>query len=136
MPAFLRLEPNSPVLRMLADVMFVVEANHFETMCLWREFKDRLCWRDDPQGFGVTLGQLDGRPVVVHLRCAYLNDQKILFTDITSEVADYQMLEDWLAEYCWPRYDNNLRRAHTNAGNFHLCLHAVEAATAAVKTAA
>lgn len=121
----LKLHPEDPLVERLAGTVFIVEANSFEKLCLWKEWKDRLPWREDLSGNLVTIGHVQGRPIVVSLFWANLNGQKVMFTELTSQLADYKLLDAWLDANCAPRYDSGLRSARCNAMNFHLCAHAV-----------
>ncbi len=105
----------------LDAVEFIVEANSFEHMCLWKKWHQEggIDWKDSNSGTGRTIGYLDGRPVFLSLRCADINGLRVLFWFCTSQVADYRLIGEWFKEKCNPTYDNKTRRAKCNCQNFH-----------------
>lgn len=83
----------------LGGVTGIVEANTFETMCLWREWTDNGdTWVSTGHGYGPTVGTLADMPVCISLLTATVNGQKILFFEPISQVVDYRMIYAWLKE--------------------------------------
>ncbi|MBQ2263221.1 MAG: hypothetical protein II336_17905 [Loktanella sp.] len=80
----------------LADVVGVVEANSFETMCLWQNYRGGRNWVSHSSGFGATVGTFGGKPVFISLTTATVDGQKVLFIDPTSEVVSWQIIDAWL----------------------------------------
>lgn len=82
----------------LDGVVGVVEANSYESMCLWREYhKQRgMPWEQGLGGYLPTIGQLDGRPVVLSLFVHKIDGHRLLFIEPTSQVVDHQMIDAWL----------------------------------------
>lgn len=82
----------------LKDVVGVVEATSYESMCLWREYHQtqKKTWIQGRGGYLPTIGQLDGRPVVLSLLVNTVDSRPILFLEVTSQVVDHKMVEEWL----------------------------------------
>lgn len=126
----LKLRPDDPLAERLKDVVFVVEASSFEQRALWNHntFYDKesgKTWENDLGGQMVTIGHVADRPICVSLSFAKINGRKVLFTEITSELADYKLLDRWLEVNCSPTWDSGARKARCDAGNFHHCLQAI-----------
>jgi hypothetical protein len=125
------------------DVVFLVEATSTEQHFLWQqyslEYKDlypgikdppntiRLDWSSESIGKIVTIGSIETYSVNVSIFYAKLNGKRVLFYEGISLVVHHGMIEDWLAHWTkeFIRYDNGHRWAHTDAMNFHHCLHAI-----------
>jgi len=119
-----------------ADTKFVVEANSFEALTLWSQYslsgglhyKDeelpRRKWEQDNHGIWYQIGELAGRPVCVSFFWNVIDGVRVMFYDVTSQVSDILIVEEWLKEHCSPTWDHG-RRAHCNAMNFHHCLDAI-----------
>lgn len=116
---------------------FIVEANSFEVMCLWREnAKDsthppqdalrRQTWEQIMDGWLVTVGKIGKRPVCIDVRWFKIDGVLVCFWDACSQVVDHKQIDAWFAKHFAGTYDNGTRRASTDANNFHLCLHALE----------
>ena len=105
----------------LHGVVGVVEANSFESLCLWEEAEEQgRSWISNNSGFGQTVGQIAGMPVCLSLLTAEVEGHKILFIDPTSQVVDHRMIEEWLAKTLPKsafRDDGFVNK--TNAMNFH-----------------
>jgi hypothetical protein len=114
-------------------VEFLVNASDTEKHFLWEmyHYKPRFegqhikDWKQISMGHGITIGHCDGRPVCVSIFYAILDGHKVAFYDGTSQVVDHKMVEQWLKHHTLEkcRWDNGTRWAHTNAMNFHHCLH-------------
>lgn len=110
----------------LCVTSFLVEADSFATTELHNNFctGNSLCrfpkierW-ENINGFSVTVGDLDNRPVVICLSWSILDGTIICFWEATSQVVDYQLIEDWFKKYyLGPKCDAN---------NFHQCLDVIE----------
>jgi hypothetical protein len=119
----------------LADTVFIVEANSYEHLALWRESAlqaDRpdiaapVDWRQDNEGRFVELGKLDGMPVTLSLRWDIIDGCRVLFIDCPSVVQDWRMVDAWLEQNCNPpKWDGGSRPARCDAMNFHHCLDAI-----------
>ena len=121
----LKLDPNDPVAKCIEGTMFVVEANSYERMCLWKERKNAT-WEDDRGGYFITIGHVDDRPICVSLSWAKINGQKVMFVEMTSELADFKKLDDWILANFDVKWDKGTRVARCDAMNFGTCLCAIE----------
>ena len=108
---------------------FVVEANSYERHSLWKEYyfdkeADRVSWEQDNSGFWMKLGELSGMPVCYEFFWSTVDGLLVLFYAPTSVVDDRRMVDAFLEKYCNPKWDKGIRRANTNAMNFHHVLNA------------
>lgn len=122
---------------LLRDAVFVVEASSYERQNLWERFakeaadlspssSPRIDWNDCGHGWVIEVGTLDNRPVVMSIFGSLLNGKPVVFYDVHSQVVDWAQIEAWFKENCWPKWDNNSRRAHCDAMNFHHCYEVVK----------
>lgn len=103
---------------------FVVEANSFETLELWRECKkDGISWEQDCSGLLVNVGELDDRPINMSVTWQTVNGMKMLFWEACSQLVDYKMIDNWFKKNCLPMYMDSPQVAKTGASNFHHALH-------------
>jgi hypothetical protein len=116
--------PSPEIAKELQATVFVVAATSFETLSLWRECHDSHSWQDVRHGWLAQIGQVGDMPVCISLHWAVIDGRRVLFYEATSQVVDHRMVEAWLKEHCNPVWDGS-RRAHADAGNFHLCLQAI-----------
>jgi len=109
--------------------IFFVEANSFEELCLWREYSQEVVWEQDTAGFCQIIGFIGNRKkkriVNVSFSFAVINGQLICFYDPISRFVDHKMVEKFLDKYYPVKYDNNSRRAITDAMNFGDVLTAI-----------
>ena len=99
------------------DVVYMVEANSFETLSLWQQHHKELNWQEVTRGGPMfQLGQLADRPVVLSVNIFSILGRKVMSYDPTSQVVDWVMVEDFL-EKSWP----NAKK--TNAMNFFNAVH-------------
>ncbi|MFW5847527.1 MAG: hypothetical protein ACOCVF_01225 [bacterium] len=104
----------------LKTTVFFIEANSFETMCLWEKYKDETNWEEDSMGVLVQVGEIDGlKPVYVSFSFAKIFGKRICFFDVTSRYADYAMIQDYIKDNFPVKWDNGSRDAITDAMNFH-----------------
>jgi hypothetical protein len=109
----------------LKDVVGVVEATSYEALCLWREqHKEKSkSWESDNGGYLPTVGELDGRPVVISLFVNTVDGHPILFMEPTSQVVDHQMIQKWLMDHlpstAFIQRDDGQHLNMVNAMNFH-----------------
>lgn len=85
---------------MLRDVAYLVEANSYEALALWREFHEHLGvpWVEEARGFWMEIGRFWRHPVVVSLHFGTVAGVRIAFYEATSRVVDHEMVEKWLAK--------------------------------------
>lgn len=106
----------------LNGVVGVVEANSYESMCLWREYHQerKLRWEQGLGGYLPTVGKIDGRPVCLSLFVNTIKGHKILFIEPTSQVVDWEMIDVWLKANLLPTaFRSNGYVNKQNAMNFH-----------------
>lgn len=123
------LHENDPIAKRLKKVFFVVEANSYESMMLWKSNEEsdaKRQWKEDNSGDTVTVGEVDGRPVNVTFFYTTIEGRVVAFMNPISQMVDWKMIDDWLELNCKPLYDGGTRIARTNAMNFHNCLHAID----------
>jgi len=105
---------------MLSAVDYVVEANSFEQLTLWKDWNNRVEWEDCRGGFGVHVGDVgDLFPVWISLLVAKINGKVVLFWFPTSMVVDYEMCENYIKRHTVNRSYRNL----VDAQNFHNVVH-------------
>ena len=110
---------------LLKATRFAVEATNFERHCLWQRHHKEVDWKDQPFGYMKTIGSVGDMPVVVSLTFHFIESQLVMFFEATSQMVDHRMVDKWLEENVSHRWDHGTRRSRTDAGNFHLCLHAL-----------
>jgi hypothetical protein len=116
----------------LKTAFFVVQATSFELFSLWREWHEHIPMEQDGRCFVYGIGQINKRPVCVEVSRYKIWDKWVLFYSSTSQLVDWEMIENWVEEKILtytPKWDNSTRCSHTNAMNFHHCVHALEEAT-------
>jgi hypothetical protein len=124
-----KLKEDSEIQRELNSVEFIVEANDFERHVLWEKWfhrEARVSWNQVLSGYGVTIGTIDDRPIVLSLNFAFIEGRKVLFHHVCSQLADYKMAEDWLEMHCNP-VGLGGRKTSCDAQNFHVCVHTLQA---------
>ena len=110
----------------ISTSVFFIEANSFETLSLWNEYKNETNWEQDNLGFLQTIGFIDGdknKPVCVSFSFVKIYGKRICFYEVTSRFSDSKMVEDWLDTNYPVKWGGNTRVARTNAMNFHHAIH-------------
>jgi hypothetical protein len=108
----------------LDGVVGVVDANSYESLCLWRENQELaipLSWVQNNSGLMETVGHIDGRPVCLSLLTTRVGSRKLLFIEATSQIVDNRMIDEWLLKNLPKsafRSDNKYIN-RTNAMNFN-----------------
>lgn len=88
--------PSDELRDFLAGTVALVEATNFEKFSLWQHY-NRLCdWQSNPSGFGVLIGELDDRSIVISVLRANIDGKQFVFWFPTSEVVDYAQIKNWL----------------------------------------
>jgi len=98
--------------------IFFIEANSFEILQLWKEFKEY--WVEDNVGFYKTIGFINNdknMPINVLFNFTKLFNQQICFYNVISRFNDSELVENFLEKNYPVKYEG--RRAMTNAMNFH-----------------
>lgn len=108
--------------KMIAATEFWIEADSFAGHALWREWHERLEWRQEGRGQMLNIGMFYNRPVSLNLWWHYLDGHLVCMYDCCSQVADYAMVEKWVCEKIGERRTLEGRWPHCDAMNFHNCL--------------
>lgn len=113
----------------MKGVVYVVEATHNEKMHLWLEWHcnhEGITWDDNSSGLSVVIGDLADMPVAISLFKADILGQTVLFWELTSQVQDYRMAEEWLKEnveaHSMSGVLNDHRPCRTDVSNFSHCM--------------
>lgn len=80
-------------------VIGVVEANSFEAMVLWKEYKvyrPGKVWDDARSGPLITIGRLNDRPICISIFVHTIDGHRVAFMEPTSLLVDHKMIEEWL----------------------------------------
>lgn len=116
---------SSNLEKLLAHVDFVVEATSCETQLLWEKHHREHDWASSSSGgYGVTIGKLMDKPVVVTMTFYRIKGYLVGFYEATSVVVDHDMVKAWV-ERCVKvvAQSQHSRDRHCDANNFHQCLH-------------
>lgn len=115
----------------IAATRYIVEASDTEQLFLWVENRDRamsgktaVAWESDSLGYSETIGHVKKLPVVLHLRWAKLDGVLVMFYEPVSRMVDWELIEKWLKQHCWPQHGT--MPARCNAMNFAHCICAVK----------
>lgn len=106
----------------LKGVVGVVEANSYETLCLWQENHEErgMPWKQALSGYGEIVGTLAGMPVHLSLLVHEIDGHRLLFIDPTSQVVDHRAIEAWLRENLPPSAHREYGGINkVDAMNFH-----------------
>jgi hypothetical protein len=105
---------------------YLVQATHEESFMLWKEWNEKFEWVQISQGFGHTVGNVvlqkpngatEEMPVAISMMWWLLEGRLVCFYEDTSQVVDHRMVEAWIRPQV---------KKHTNATNFHHCIHDLE----------
>lgn len=118
--------------RRIKETKYVVEASSDECFMLWEKFSNEAMfkrpdfnvhkWEQLNPGLSLTLGEIVGRPVCMHIWWYKIDGVMVMFWEMTSQLQDYAMAEKWLEEHCDPKEPDG-RSASCNCANFAHCLH-------------
>lgn len=114
----------------LSKTLFVVEATSFEQHVIWEKnqegrFSSFLKWEQVMDGWGVHVGDLEGRPCMISVSWARIEGHLVMFWYPMSQVSDSAKSEAWISKYFSQTWDNG-RRSWCDAQNFHLCMQAIK----------
>jgi len=112
------------------DVVYMIEANSFEQLMLWKENDERkgirkVKWEQDCLGYGGVIGYMrsygctKSYPVSISCFFTKLNEKRIVFYEAVSMVVNRDMIRKWIKGQC-PEGTPNC-----DAMNFHQCLSMV-----------
>ncbi len=113
----------------LEETVFFVEANSFETFCLWQKNhnKENQTWEQDMSGFGKTVGYINDesdKVVFVSFTFYIINGKRVCFYEATSRYVDHTMVDDLIKSF-GKTYNGSIY-CKTDAQNFHSCLHYID----------
>jgi hypothetical protein len=100
---------------------FIVEANRYERLALWKEWHVAISWEEDCKGLIIEIGKLAGRPILLNFSFALINRHLVAFYDSPSQVVDHKQIDEFLRKNFQVTYDAG-RWAHCDAMNFSHCL--------------
>lgn len=122
----------------LKRTQFVVEADSFAYSTLWERHaaqhkagpadRIKVDWKEFLDGSGQMVGCVAEHPVYASLRFVELDGVMVLMYHDTSMVVSHELIRSWLDEYVPAMKVSKQaghRQPHCDAGNFHLCLHAI-----------
>ncbi len=131
------MEFNECDAELFKEVAFLVEATHQEYMSFWCDFSNEspnprfngktVAWNRESLGKAITIGEINGRQIVVELCYVRINGRRVCFYNGCSQLVDHIMIREWLEHFTEKTIRHEGRFAHCNASNFHHCLHAIEA---------
>ncbi|MCP4988730.1 MAG: hypothetical protein GY928_22580 [Colwellia sp.] len=102
-----------------SSMSYAVEANSFETMCLWEKYKDDVVWVDEGRGIGVTVkGRVD---TFLSLTSVNIQGVDVIIYEATSVLVDHKAVEDYLLDLCPALTTHNM----TNSMNFPNIVHSI-----------
>lgn len=81
--------------------------------------RKRVDWKQVYSGFGITVGQIQKKPVTVSFSFAIINGKKVCFYYCMSRMVDYTMIKDWLISKFQLTHDGYTRWNHSDATNFN-----------------
>ncbi len=121
--------PEDDALRLkFKDVKYVLTANSFEISQLWSKYSKIVKWESSNGGPGITIGEIEGRNVWVAVYPFKINGETIIQLDCTSQLVDYKMLDDWIADH-FPLIGSKSLDASVDANNFHRVVNKIREAT-------
>lgn len=116
---------SDEIKEMLNKCVGAVEANTFESMCLWQGHNGT--WVSATSGRLTTVGHIDDMPVCISLLVNIVNGSPILFYYPTSIMVDYRLIDAWLnMNMPDTAKDEDGRVLKTDAMNFHIVTPPIE----------
>ena len=119
-------------LEAFTDVLFIIEANSNEQHNLWRDWHHApidgkpVPWKQIMSGFSMVIDHCkidnDELPINVSFSFAYVNNIKVCFYDVVSDLVIHSKVRKFLERIHIVKYDCGTRWAHTDASNFHNCV--------------
>jgi hypothetical protein len=110
--------------------VYLVEANDYERLSLWREhainsgWSDKhvdvakFVWQQENPGLWLDIGRVDGRPITLSFFWNTVNGRMVCFWESSSQLVDYKMIDEWFQK-------NVGDIPRTNAMNFHHVFSAI-----------
>lgn len=87
----------------LAPVDYVLEATDAEYNLLWQKYHNDekfKNWKSENISINTAIGFIGNRPICLQYKYCAINGKTILVWELTSQLADYAMAENWLRENC------------------------------------
>lgn len=120
----------------LASTFYLVEGRAYDLWCQhseetlfppWNTRENRRAypatkWEQVSINPWLTIGHIGKRPVCLSFEWYRIEGQWVCFWQATSQLVDHAMIDKWLTKH-FPD-----QRSTCDAGNFHNCLRAIEAA--------
>jgi hypothetical protein len=91
-----------------------------------RNYHSRVTWQQVGSGFYLQIGKIDKKPITVSFSFDFINGKKICFYEPTSDAVLHSLVEEWLVSHFQLTHDGYTRWNHTNATNFHNCVHSLD----------
>jgi len=105
-----------------SNVIYLIEATSFEISTLYTRYKDT--WKDVTHGGPmVTVGHINGRPIVVMMTIHNIEGSDFLFYEATSQLVDFVMVEDWFKTKFPHLFAPDDVHQRCDANNFHNAAH-------------
>lgn len=128
----------------MAKAVAVVEASHTEMHFLWMQYAQESTWADSKYpsrkmkwqqanpGRAMMIGKIGRREVWLSIVFNRIEDQMVIFWELTSPACDYNLVDPWFAKAFgakgWPTYDKGSRTATFDAMNFGNAVSAIRQA--------
>lgn len=115
------VEDEAGARRELEKVVYFIEANDREAQLVKEESRCDADITLDSTAYGVKIGELDGKPVVLKLLFATVNSRRIVFWMPGSKAFDFAMGLEWL-EANSTLLATTESVVRSDASNFHNCV--------------
>ena len=102
---------------LIKNTKHIVEANSFESTCLWEKYNKKHAWKSINFGKVVTLGE-GTRKTTVSIFWTMINCEWVIFYEATSQLVDHVLIDKYFEE-------NYLVVSKNNAQNFHCTITAI-----------
>lgn len=119
--------PTGDFKAQLERVGFVCEATHTESFYIWKIYvnseKMIKTWQQHG-GYLQEIGRINDRPICISVDFVTIDGLYTAFVEMTSQLCDYVMMEEWLEKYC-PIYTDRRNRT-SDAMNFGHIFRVIE----------
>lgn len=86
---------EEPLASYLQGVVGLVEANSYEQLSVWKEYRSRGGVEQSHMGYSKTIACPAGRPIRLSFLTATLNGKKFCFWEATSQLVDHKLIDEW-----------------------------------------
>lgn len=111
----MKFTPYTTLEEALAGTEYIVEANSYERLSLWKEYSKTNTWEQNTGGWLTTVGSIHDYPVVISTFWDTINGKLVLFYHPTSKVVDCDQISFYLETKC-----KGIKSC--DASNFHQCI--------------